>query len=323
MAGMSPINWLSRIFLRDRFYFPNLRLSHIWIIWLAFLLGALVPSHGNSSNAPLQVMVTIPPQKYIVEQIGGSLVKVTTFVPESADPHSFEPTPRIINQLKNTQLFVAVGTLNVERKWLPRFQKMFPHLIVLSMAQALYKETTTTKRSPIFAPEGINPHIWLSPPIVLIHSRALYSALIKFLPNNVETLEKNTLSWCHRLAQIDLECIKAFAPYQNRAFLVYHPAWFHFARAYDLIQLSVEKEGKNPGQKELAKLIRKISKNNIKTLFVQSKPAPVTAQRLAKQLGLNIRTLNPLSYDWCDIITKAKEAFTQSLQNSSKEAEAR
>jgi zinc transport system substrate-binding protein len=49
--------------------------------------------------AATRVFVSIAPQKYFVQKIGGDLVSVAVLVPAGADPHTYEPKPKQMAEL--------------------------------------------------------------------------------------------------------------------------------------------------------------------------------------------------------------------------------
>ncbi|MQY76650.1 MAG: hypothetical protein GH155_03385, partial [Spirochaeta sp.] len=71
------------------------------ILLLAIIISPFVFSGGaNESSAnesaahQLMVYVSIPPQAYLVEHIGGGNVSVEVLVKPGKDPHTFDPSPR-------------------------------------------------------------------------------------------------------------------------------------------------------------------------------------------------------------------------------------
>ena len=50
--------------------------------------------------APLRVLVSIPPQAYFVERVGGARVAVEVLAGPGQSPHAYEPTARQIASLR-------------------------------------------------------------------------------------------------------------------------------------------------------------------------------------------------------------------------------
>ena len=62
---------------------------------------------GNVST--FEVFVSVPPQKWLCEQLGDGLVKVHLLVEKGQDPHGFEPAPRKIQTLSESRLLFTAG----------------------------------------------------------------------------------------------------------------------------------------------------------------------------------------------------------------------
>ncbi len=261
----------------------------------------------------ISVVVTISPEKYFVEQIGRELVDVSCLMPAEADPHTYEPKPGDLIRLNHSDIYIAMGTLSMERKWIPRFVKMFPKLRIVSLFEGI--SALYGLQNNLMAPEGFDPHIWLSPSLVMLESRVIYSELNRLLTGKQKAiLKKNYELWIKRLADLDIKLMDKFHKFPKAVFLTYHPAWTYFARSYGLIQISIEREGKKPGPGELMNISKKVKKNNIKTIFVHSNPPPLAARNLASMMNLSIKVINPLAIDWEGNMIRVAELLEESFR---------
>jgi len=94
--------------------------SLAWALGTLFVLGLPFWAQAAARVAPLRVTVSIPPQRYFVQQIGGELVEVSVMVPPGANPHVFEPKPQQMVALSKSRIYFAIG-VTFERAWLKRF----------------------------------------------------------------------------------------------------------------------------------------------------------------------------------------------------------
>ena len=62
-------------------------------IVLLFLLCAGA-THPAAAPERIQVLVSIAPQRFMVERIAGDAVETTVLLPPGAAPETYEPTPR-------------------------------------------------------------------------------------------------------------------------------------------------------------------------------------------------------------------------------------
>jgi zinc transport system substrate-binding protein len=86
----------------------------------------------------------------------------------------------------------------------------------------------------------------------------------------------------------------------NRKFLVFHPAWGYFAQTYGLIQVAIEKEGKEPGARGLGTLIEQARRERVGVIFVQPQFSKRSASRVARAIGGRVATIDPLAPDYAD-----------------------
>ncbi len=86
--------------------------------------------------APVAVTVSIPPQKYFVEYIGGDAVAVTVMTAKGQDPHSYEPTAAQMERIAGTELYFTIG-VPFETQWLPKFQSLNPSMRVVNLLGAI------------------------------------------------------------------------------------------------------------------------------------------------------------------------------------------
>jgi zinc transport system substrate-binding protein len=70
---------------------------------------------------PVPVFVSILPQKYFVQQIGGDRVDVSVMVKPGADPHTYEPKPSQMAKLSKARLYFSIG-VPFENFWLDKFE---------------------------------------------------------------------------------------------------------------------------------------------------------------------------------------------------------
>jgi zinc transport system substrate-binding protein len=80
------------------------------------------PGAEAGDGSQLRVTVSILPQAYFVERIGGDLVSVNVMVSPGSDAHTYEPKPEQMMSLSQSVLFFSIG-VEYEDAWLPKFQR--------------------------------------------------------------------------------------------------------------------------------------------------------------------------------------------------------
>ena len=59
----------------------------------------------SNSKENLTVSVSILPQEYFVEKVGGDKVQVSAMIPPGASPATYEPTPSDLANLENSEIY--------------------------------------------------------------------------------------------------------------------------------------------------------------------------------------------------------------------------
>ncbi len=82
--------------------------------------------------------------------------------------------------------------------------------------------------------------------------------------------------------------------------MIYHPNLAYLARDYDLEEVPVEFEGKEPPPSRLKDLIDLARTKKINTIFVQREYDSRNAKAIADEIGAEVVVIDPLSDDWME-----------------------
>jgi zinc transport system substrate-binding protein len=274
------------------------------------------------AGEPLKVTVSILPQKFFVEKIGGDQVEVAVMVLPGASPATYEPRPRQMAELTESKAYFAVGA-PFETHWLGKFSSFNPGMEIVHTQAGIAKlrmmshhhEEGKGSHGSEGHEEALDPHIWLSPPLVMLQSRNILEGLLKIGPEHRALFEANYRKFIHELVDLDLRIMGRFkGGAHGRRFMVYHPAWGYFARAYGLEQIPVEMEGKEPSPRELQHLIELARKDGIKVIFVQPQFSIKSAETIAKAMEGKVMKADPLALEWADNLEAVAAAFEPVLR---------
>jgi zinc transport system substrate-binding protein len=269
------------------------------IIISVFLFGGVTLKKANpglmSKEEKIGVVVSILPLAEFVEQVGKDKVEVTVIVPPGADPHLFELTPVQLKKISQAQLYVEVGSgLNFELTWMDKIKLIYKDMLICnsSIGVALVDK---------------DPHIWLSPRNAKTMVENISKALIKIDPLSQKYYEKNSIEYINKLDILDQEIKARLEGVKNRRFISYHPSWGYFAKEYDLIQIAIEDEGKEPSAASLTHIIDQARAFNISIILVSPQYNIKSAEVVAKEVGAQIIKADPLSMDYINNLRKLVE----------------
>lgn len=247
---------------------------------LTCLMGYTVKS--SSTQKKIQVFVSILPLKDFVEQIGKDRVDVQVMVLPGQSPATYAPKPKQMQLLSKADLYFRIG-VPFENVWMSKMHQINPQLSIVDLRQGLKMI------------EKEDSHVWTSPPYVMIMCHTIMHHLIKLDGSNQKFYEKNYEVFKKKLQDLDAWLHQELNPYQGKSFLVFHPAWGYFARTYGLRQMAIEKEGKEPGPKDIVQIIAQAKKENIHTIFVQKQFDQKNARVIAEALHAQVVVIDPLA----------------------------
>ncbi len=175
-------------------------------------------------------------------------------------------------------------------------------------------ETEYGQDKDYHALSGLDPHIWLSPPLVRKQARAILTALQEIDPAHRSAYEANYQTFVSEIADLDAELKNIFAGKHGLQFLVFHPSWGYFARTYGLKQIAVAIEGKEPKPAQLKELIEHTREKNIKVIFAQLQFSARSAELIAREIGGQVVFADPLAEDWADNLRKVAQQIKVELR---------
>ncbi len=280
----------------------------VWLILLTTVFALAACSAATSveptSTGLLNITVSIVPQKYFVERIGGEYVQVNVMVEPGASPATYEPKPEQMTALSSAAAYFSIG-VPFESAWLKKIQSANPKMKLVDTTQGIERQATPDG--------GFNPHIWLSPALVKIQAQTIYAALAELDPAHQEQFKANLEAFLADIDKLDAEIRATLAKTNSKKFVVFHPAWGYFAQDYGLQEIPIEVNGQEPSAQELAGLIQTAQAENIKVVFVQPEFSQEDAQTIAQEIDGEVLYISSLAPDWLANLQKVADTFAAVL----------
>lgn len=238
------------------------------------------------------VTVTISPYKYFVDQIAKGKVDVNVMVSNGNNPETYEPYAQQMMELSKSALYLKVGSIGFEQTWMKKLQDNAPDMKVID---------TSVGIKPAKTPGGnIDPHVWMSCSNARIIASNILKALCQLEPKNKAFFEKNYQSLLSIIDKRDSTIRESFKKDPNlvRKFVIYHPILTYFARDYQLEQLAIEEEGREPSAAQLKSLIERARKEKIKYCLIQAEFANRNTTTFINESHTKPMNINPLQGEW-------------------------
>ena len=279
------------------------------LIYILTLLICCACGNTPHQNEKPILTVTIEPLRYFTEAIAGDHFEVVSMVPKGSSPESYDPTPQQLVNLGKSQAYLRIGYIGFEQAWMKKLEANHPDMKVFDTSQGVdLIRGEGHWHGDHFHEGGVEPHIWNSTRNANVIADNIYTALCELDAAHEADYKHRLDSLKQIISQTDTD-VRSLLENADSTFLIYHPALSYFARDYGLKQISIEEGGKEPSPAQLKALIETCRKENAHTIFVQQEFDQRNAQLIADEFGVNIVSINPLSYDWADEMVRVAEAL--------------
>lgn len=285
--------------------------------FLMLLTGcATTPAQQESDR--LNVTVSILPEKYFVERIGGDKVQVNVMVGPGDSPHTYEPKPEQMAALSRSRVYFAIG-VEFEGAWLEKFRSANPEMVLVDVSGSIEKipmedhhdegETEEDDHSG----EELDPHIWTSPENAKTIARRIAETLSEVDDQNASYYQSNLEDLLTDINQLQIDIQSLLKDKLNRQFLVFHPAWGYFAQEFGFEEISIEVGGTEPSASELSAIITNALDKNIRVVFAQPEFSTQIADYIASEIDGKVMLITPLAEDWLENLRLVALSLAENL----------
>lgn len=274
---------------------------------LSLLLAVLAAGCGSGKNETGRILVSIPPQKYIVRQLLGEDTEVRTILTSSANPEMFEPGMNTVLSLMNSDVYFTVGTLDFEKKLVGDAQRKGKVNVIDTSEGVRLLYGSHDDCGHHHHGDGAehhhhssvpDPHIWSTPANMKTMAGNMASGLIQLYPDKKETIEANLSSFNARMDGYDARLRETLAGSGAKTFMVWHPSLSYLADVYGLEQITVGAGNKEASAGQLAERIKKAHSEKASILFLQKEFDPEQAKVIADGSEVKVVVINPMNEDW-------------------------
>ncbi len=277
-----------------------------YLIPFVFLFSCSSRNTGVKNDI---ITVSISPFAFFVDRIGGEDFQVNVMVPAGSDPHLYEPYPSQVTALGNSAAYISNGLLDFEIAWLEKFYSVNDKMKKLNLADSINLITNGEDKHGINA----DPHYWLAPLSAMKIASSVKCLLCELKPDRKDIYEQNYSLLIDSIQAIHNKALRLLTPFAGQPVFVFHPTLGYLARDYGFVQVSIEKEGKEPSALWLKEVVDKASENNISAIFVQKEFDKRNAEVIARETGAHVVEISTLSRDWFSDVNGIIDAIYKSF----------
>ncbi len=291
--------------------FDLLKSKPVMLLLLAFVL--LVSCNSNQSNTQSDhrnnnLVVSILPEKYFVDKIAGPGFKTTVLIPPGMSPHAYDPTPKQMADIARASIFFYNGNLAFEKAWINNLHDAYPYMETVRLSKGI----APIEPADSSHHENADPHTWLSPANAKIIAKNIHDALIADYPEEKDRFDKNYHQLIDSIDTLDRQIRKILSDMPGRRFMIYHPSLTYFAREYNLQEIPIEVEGKEPAPAQLMASIDTARADGIHAIFIQQEFDNDFAKSIAKEINGRVVQINPLAENWSENLLHIAREISQS-----------
>ncbi len=223
-------------------------------------------------------------------QVAGDGATVVNLLPDGANLHTYEPSPKDLELINSADIFVFNGA-GLE-PYAENVAKSLPKTVrVVEASAGLTLVESGDKDYGLY-----DPHAWLDPMMAKRELIWIQNALISADSKNSEYYQARTSAYFTSLDELDAYIENRTANLSSREYIGFHPAFTYFNARYNLSYAAVIEEfaGDEPSAQEMARIVDTARATNIRTVFAEPFLDPRAANAIAKEINGTVEILNPL-----------------------------
>ena len=318
------------------------KIAIIAIIIIIPLVSVILWSNESTKNLEtsedeLQVYVSFYPLYETTQAVIGQKADVKILTPINVDPHDFDPSVKVIQEMKTADLIILNG--GGFESWISNMEFESGQLLDSSNGISFLK-TESVDHHEITEEEHeehdeyeeyeeyeeheeneehevvSDPHIWLNPNLVKIQVKNIAERLSKIDPENSKSYNENASQYIEKLELLDLQIREELSSCSKKDFITYHNAFSYFSDEYGLTQHTITKgvhDHSQPTAKSIEDIINLAKKLDIRVIFTEDTSDIRISKVIADEIGGDVLILSPVATE--DI--ENKNYFERMQENTS------
>lgn len=257
----------------------------------------------ESVNSEIKVIAAEGFLADIAQNIAGDRLTIQSLLPLGTDAHTYQPTPKDIAAITNSDLFIinghgmeiwldssidnADGAINI----IEASEGLTPRELDRSHNQegSVGEQTPESKK-----PNETDPHFWLDPINIMTYADNIAVALAKIDPSGEDIYAANAEAYKAQLTELDGWIIEQVSqiPSEKRQIITNHESLGYFADRYGFKVVATILEGSSTDSAissgHMVELIELINTQEISTIFLSREEDSTLALQLADETGIAV-----------------------------------
>jgi zinc transport system substrate-binding protein len=291
--------------------------AHPNVLALGLVSFLAVTLAGCKSCAPAptgktQVAVSIYPIYDLVKGVVGPDADVALLLQPGKNEHTFDPTPKDVEEVSRAQIGVMVG-LGLD-PWMEKLMKdAAPKARVLKVGDRVPTRTVDAEavgEDEAHAAHGggkddddhdhekgaIDPHVWLDPQNARLIVRAFAEEIAKVDASHANGYRERADALDKELEALDKELVGRAKALPKKGFVTFHGSFGYFAKHYGLEIVAVIEPfpGSTPSGAYVQKVLGVLKEKKVPALYSEPQLDPRPAKVLSDEAKIPLGVLDPV-----------------------------
>lgn len=247
----------------------------------------------QTQDEKIKVVATLFPQYDFVKQIGKDKVNVTLLLPPGTETHTYDPSPKDIIGINESDLFVYTG--NYMEPWAESIATSIEEKVkVIDVSEEIeYIKDEHEEEHEHDNEEHeheYDPHIWLDISNAKVMVDNIAKALVEIDSENAEYYLQNAKEYKEKLDELDNK-FETVIDNSKRNLICFGDkfSYMYFVTRYSLDYITVYDSCLSEAEPSISKVLEieaKIEKENIPAIFYESLSEAKIAKSIAKDKGI-------------------------------------
>jgi manganese/iron transport system substrate-binding protein len=277
----------------NRFLWPA------WPLVVLMLAVTFAACGGGGDSSPGQdsqaarpkVAVSLAIFADFVRQVGGDRVVVSTLVPGSADVHTFQPSPRDAEKIREADV-VFINGWGLEAPLKDLVENNVRQDVPIIPLAGSGPEWAAPDTGPAWA---ANPHQWLDVGRAMSYVQRIGDALRALDQENADYYQSNAETYLAELRALNTEIEEQIAaiPPERRRLVTFHDSFSPLAHTYglEMVGVVIASPGQEPSARDVADLVKAIQDQGVPAVFKEPQFNARVLELAAAEAGVQVCTL--------------------------------
>ena len=233
------------------------------------------------------LMVSVPPQKYFVEQIAKDKFEVVSMMDTNSILPTFAPPSLKYIYASKAKAYLKTGMPD-EELWLSKIKNKNKNIYTFDLNE--------NNKDYLSISEFYS---WLDPIIAKTQIKNILNALIQIDSKNEEFYKKNYLKFTNKISSLDYQIRSIFKKHKLNNFIVFSPVWTYFCKRYKINQLEIDIDIYTTNEKEITQILQRITSLLAKVIILPKDYFPKRLyDKIANKNGIEVASISHLAYNW-------------------------